>query len=797
MTPETNQQKTARGLQRGLTHVGAESPSVVPGQRVKGDSELSWPKIIRGNGYLLCNIMLALVPWSVATYLRGGHQLTLSLLFMLFWSTGLGYLLLHATGLTKTRPLLALSFAPGVGVVVQSGLFYLSIRTGQGTLALSILMALAATSGGFLLIREFRKRSHEASQAGVYVLLSTAVCLMFYTVALCFEYRVTEDGSFEFLLEDTQLNTSIAVDIKNGMRPAFASHAPSLIGYHYGRYAIAGLFSRYAGVEITTCVLALTGLGLCILFTSALGFSRLVCECFDRQFPWGPCIGAFALFFAADIHEQTRSAAYTILNHLGIDFTQTNDLMFSSGNTGHYFYGHSIPWAVAGLLSVFGVICALWSDRRTQLTNLVLLLAAGPCLITLNLMAGLATAGTLILLLLLRCKLCSRLWVFVAILTLVNLCSVLFIAGGGTSGVSTLADSPLSLYTQSPGRVIALLSQYCGQYFWLIPGLGIGLVGVAHMLRHRNQLLFQMVLILFTGGLMSMILVKLGWGNERYIMIFAFHCSSLVAAIMIGQAFRDFVRYGKTSLLDIIIRDWCSITVTLALLVYVTQLAGALIALKLGRPLDNAALRLTVPLIMAAIAYVGHKYATGSNKVKLVATFTLLVVFTLQVKTTVAAAYAWHTAAARPAHMVIKSGEVQGLRQLRRVSRPDDLCVTNRNLNTHQANSSHCPIDWQAQYKLLSERQFLIEQPYVGARVGPSAHRHDNRTVFESQDLDAVRDVLNRHDIRYIVCVPGTDLRLPGHSVGGLERMPRTGTLTIYRVLKPTDDPSGHRKKSG
>ena len=252
MTPETNQtnqQRTSRRLQGGLTNVGVEDRRMVSDHRVGRDTDFQWPAIIRGNGYLLCNIILALTPWSAATYLRGGHQLTLSFLFMILWSAGLGYLVLHTTGLTKTRPLLALSFAPGVGVVVQSGLFFFAIKIGHGIAALSILMALAATSGAFLLIKEFRTRSHDVSQAGVYAVLSTAVCLVFYTVPLCFEYRVTQDGSFEFLLEDTQLNTSIAVDIKNGMQPAFTSHAPSQLPYHYGRFAIAGLFSRYAGIE--------------------------------------------------------------------------------------------------------------------------------------------------------------------------------------------------------------------------------------------------------------------------------------------------------------------------------------------------------------------------------------------------------------------------------------------------------------------------------------------------------------------------------------------------------------------
>ena len=83
-------------------------------------------------------------------------------------------------------------------------------------------------------------------------------------------------------------------------------------------------------------MLALTGLGLVMLLTSGLGFSRQFCDLFDSAFCWGPCLGTFALFFVADMHEQTRDAVYQLMDYLGLPFNQANDLRFSSGNTGHY-----------------------------------------------------------------------------------------------------------------------------------------------------------------------------------------------------------------------------------------------------------------------------------------------------------------------------------------------------------------------------------------------------------------------------------------------------------------------------
>ena len=172
-----------------------------------------------------------------------------------------------------------------------------------------------------------------------------------------------------------------------------------------------------------------------------------------------------------------------------------------------------------------------------------------------------------------------------------------------------------------------------------------------------------MLAILAAGGLTAMIFVRLGWGNERYILICGFHVACLAAAATAGSAVIEVFRSNEYTPLESIIRNWCMMVLVLASLVLVTQVIGVLIALAIERPLENGILRLTAPVILMAGAWIGFNYTQRIPKVRHAAILTLTLVSLVQVGITVKSTWNWHNQPSNP-HLVVSAGEVQGLRRL-------------------------------------------------------------------------------------------------------------------------------------
>ena len=62
----------------------------------------------------------------------------------------------------------------------------------------------------------------------------------------------------------------------------------------------------------------------------------------------------------------------------------------------------------------------------------------------------------------------------------------------------------------------------------------------------------------------------------------------------------------------------------------------------------------------------------------------------------------------------------------------------------------------------ICERRFLLEGWGFGERLvrGFEAVRSDNETLFTARNEGTVKGLVNKYGIRYLVCVPGTDLAL-------------------------------------
>ncbi|MBA4367687.1 MAG: hypothetical protein C0403_08620, partial [Desulfobacterium sp.] len=132
---------------------------------------------------MLWTVSLGFAPWLLVPLAYGKWGVAASIVFMSVSIAGLGFLTLLCFGLFEDRPSLKIAFAPGTGLIIQSGLLYLAVRFGINNSFMYYSICAVGFVGGVLLIRLLRQRLQDMSgrrYLPYLVLVSIVVCLSFF-----------------------------------------------------------------------------------------------------------------------------------------------------------------------------------------------------------------------------------------------------------------------------------------------------------------------------------------------------------------------------------------------------------------------------------------------------------------------------------------------------------------------------------------------------------------------------------------------------------------------------------------
>jgi hypothetical protein len=131
--------------------------------------------------------------------------------------------------------------------------------------------------------------------------------------------------------------------------------------------------------------------------------------------------------------------------------------------------------------------------------------------------------------------------------------------------------------------------------------------------------------------------------------------------------------------------------------------------------------------------------------------------------------------------ITVTSGEVQGLRKLHDLTRPEEAFATNQ----HSIDGIPIRPERSYGYSTLSERPVLLEgYRSRGEMFYPWFNRllEDNDRMFSTTDPQVVHTIAQAYHIHWLVTRPGTDIALPRPLPSWLAEQPDSGTLKIYRV---------------
>lgn len=132
--------------------------------------------------------------------------------------------------------------------------------------------------------------------------------------------------------------------------------------------------------------------------------------------------------------------------------------------------------------------------------------------------------------------------------------------------------------------------------------------------------------------------------------------------------------------------------------------------------------------------------------------------------------------------IIISPGEYKGLQRFREISNPGELFATNR----HSVRSIRDRPERSYSYATLSERSVLLE----GWRYGELFHplfkeiKYENDILFQTNEPIKGKIIIDKYNIRYLICEPYTDISYSSSLPDWLELISETGSLKIYKVLK-------------
>jgi hypothetical protein len=131
--------------------------------------------------------------------------------------------------------------------------------------------------------------------------------------------------------------------------------------------------------------------------------------------------------------------------------------------------------------------------------------------------------------------------------------------------------------------------------------------------------------------------------------------------------------------------------------------------------------------------------------------------------------------------IVLSSGEVHGLTQLRTLAPLNQVFATNH----HSVPSLAARPQRSYGYTALSEHPVLLEgylDRGVSSLPGFPDLLRDNDLIFTTNDPQTVRTITGTYNVKWLVAEPGTDISLPRPLPAWIVPQQDTGDLKIYRI---------------
>ena len=706
------------------------------------------------------------LPWLLVVMFTAGAWATLNLVAYALIASAVGYLLLHLA-LPAAARVEAAMLAPAAGILVLSSLTAFWVRLG-----LPLIWAsgwwLCLAVGGFACAwkdRAFALKGR-ASHGGALVLLSIAICSVYFLPSALNDAVLRRDGGFNWMYGDTQYFNSVAASIKESVGPPKApGESNEELRYHFGPYTPAAALSRFDGLNLGDAYARVTrGASLWALVLSCFGLGTML-SVKANSGRFGGIMSVAGLFFYGSLlslftDERNGSSFVTgaILYTLPAPSVPADGGPFS-----HLLLGHSILHGL-GAVTVSMGLCLLLRERGSFPNWQYVLLALLPALIVpVNSVAALYSLGIVGILLFWGRLGNWRSWPPIIVMF------ALFLSAWHIMGYSHSADMTGATLNRQPGI-----------YWWWVvvcftAGLGIRSIGFRWVSQPWRDP-FSALVVATTAGLLLFNLSLFLDGNERYGLYYLDAVFSIFAFSRLPS--RWWCREQRATW----IADWLKL-VTTGLLV----LLGYAIVFRI---IDRITHRDTwvvysrtefVALVVSLLAIVGTSaWMKRSRQFSALASAVLMSVLLIGFA-------AWITPwlnfgmGRMKMDVTVSAGEVRGLNRLRELAGRSEHFATNK----HDVDTSADKDGRSYSYVALSERPVLLEGfLHHTQRDNPAfvALQHDNDLIFTTTDPETLHSLARNWNVRWLVARPGTDIAVPRPLPAWLVAQQNTGDLKIYKV---------------
>lgn len=699
---------------------------------------------------------------------------------------GLGTLVVAGVG-GELHPSDKILLSPALGYIVACGALAISTRLGYSAERSLWVLSVPGAAGALLYGRELRFWARRRVRLGVpYVILSAAVCLVYFLPGALRDGVVAKDGSFHWMYVDTQFFMAMAASVKTSVgAPKMPGLGISELSYHYGPYALSAAVSATTGVELADAYARIVrGASQLILLASAVGLGRILGRGISAGRNAG-ILGGAGLFFYGSLGALFASHANSsssVPDSPIFKFSRPDliNVIDDGGPFSHILLGHSVLNGMIGITAVFSILLAKLDGRpnRKYRPDISILLPALTA--TINVFAGFGVLGVYVgaTAIFGRKSLASS--IVSCVLTCAAFFSVAAIMGyiGGLGQKMELNnDAVLLLYELS---------------VWFYIGLGIRVFALYYLkdifARPASAVLALTLFgfVFFDAGIVDIVDL-----HNRYGIKFLQPVLSIFAFVALAGPI-DAYFSGRKQETDAFWRKLLTILFWSSAVFITISVAGYSLG-EIRRPPDSDLLRIarrTILLALLSLTFclILHRCLQVAPKLAAVIKRAAIGVYLL-------GCLAWIPSWVNMGlgHMkmdiVVSPGELRGLRKLRSVSKSSDLFATDR----HLLNS--LPVDPEGSdkqfrfrsysYAALLERRVLLEGWAYRERYDPlfPAVKRDNDLLFTTMNSGQAKRIVERYGINYIVVSPGADVHFMARNHEWIRLVPDTGTLRVYEVL--------------
>ena len=701
-------------------------------------------------------------PYFIIALLFFGLKVLMAFGVIFLVCTGLGYLFVLAS-LSFLDRYERVLYAGPAGFVILSILFQFSAWKGWPLAQMFWGVAAICVPGVILLARQLWKDRTTLIPGGFALsCISILVAIVYFGFPSFRNAVVTEEGGVPFLYFSDFL-LSIVTGINTGfIPPRNPGFLDAQLVYHYGPYALAACLSKVTHVSSSASLFhVIRGVALIYVFGATVGMSRVLSRGSVRSkiaIPFGIIglffTGSFTALFSGDLLPKLKGADAGMVNLI------------------HYMTSFSLLWTHVGLIMVMGVLFARTMKPISRGESQWGLFLLPGLMVSCNIFAALNAAGLIA---------AAMVWMGHRRLTH-------WLSAGTTFGVFLCFAAATNMLGSSSAPSYFIDTDASSSLFrlfgWTVLGLGIRIYGFQMIKDLRRDPKGWIVCLLTMGSMIPYLLISdsarpdLGGETDQYFLIIWQGLFGVFAMVMLSEPLEAYMRRDREPKARLI-GSFLSLYVKVGGLFLA---AGAIYLLvEVIRRTDKTYSLST--MVLASILIGGAWFLKNLyGKMKwtrgmLESGFLLVVALSLCAWFPHYLNFGLRQAGIRT---YLATGEVEGLRRLRDVSRSNDLTATNRHniFGTYPCSYS---------YSAISERQMLLEgYHFCRSEYHPTfeAIKLDNGLLFSTNDAGIAHSIVKKYGIKYIACQPGTDIHFVAPGVDWLNRIEPSGTLKLYGVVK-------------